>query len=97
MTRVGAFAACYQLAEAQEPNLSDQFLVLFEIAPDGSVSSATIEGGAGHTRLEGCVLRQILQLHFEPADLPTKAAFPFHFKTEAVLLQRQDWRSLGFG
>jgi hypothetical protein len=80
-SRMGAFQACYEIAQAHDPNLKGNVGVSFSISPGGSVSSASISGSSlGNPRVEGCVLRQFQRLKFPTADKATNATFPFAFR-----------------
>ena len=80
IARAGAFQACYELAQADDRNTRDQFAIAFSIAADGSVERASVVGGHGVARLEGCVMRQFLRLRFPASSQGTKATFPFAFQ-----------------
>lgn len=81
MSRSGAFRACYESAAAGNPGLSGTVSVTFSISPAGSVTSASIAGSSlNNPRVEGCVKRQFMRLHFPTADKGSNATFPFVFK-----------------
>ena len=80
-SRQGAFTACYEIAQAHDPNLKGNVGVSFSISPSGSVASANISGSSlSNPRVEGCILRQFQRLKFPTADKPTNASFPFAFR-----------------
>jgi hypothetical protein len=80
MARTGAYRACYESAAAREPSLRGNVTITFSVAPDGSVSSASIGGSSlNNARVEGCVLRQFKRLTFPKADKGTNANYPLVF------------------
>lgn len=80
-SRFGAFQACYEIAQAHDPNLKGNVGVTFSISPGGTVASASISGSSlKNARVEGCILRQFQRLKFPTADKPTNATFPFAFR-----------------
>ncbi len=80
VARTGAYRACYDSAAARDPSLRGNVTVSFSIAPDGSVSAASISGSSlNNARVEGCVLRQFKRLTFPKADKGTNANYPFVF------------------
>jgi hypothetical protein len=80
MARTGAYRACYESAAARDPSLRGNVTVVFTIAPDGSVSSASIGSSSlSNPRVEGCVLRQFKRLTFPKADKGTNANYPLVF------------------
>jgi hypothetical protein len=81
MSRHGAFQACFEIAQAHDPNLKGNVGIAFSVAPSGSVSSASITGSSlKNPRVEGCMLRAFQRLKFPAADKATNASFPFAFR-----------------
>ncbi len=81
MSRYGAFQACFEIAQAHDPNLKGNVGIAFSIAPGGTVSSASITGSSlKNPRVEGCMLRSFQRLKFPSADKGTNASYPFAFR-----------------
>jgi hypothetical protein len=80
-SRIGAFQACYEAAQAKDPTLRGGVTVAFGVSPGGSVASASIASSSlGNPRVEGCMLRTFNRLKFPTADKATNASFPFKFQ-----------------
>jgi len=80
-SRLGAFQACYEAAQAKDPTLRGGVTVAFGVSPGGSVASASIASSSlGNPRVEGCMLRTFNRLKFPTADKATNASFPFKFQ-----------------
>ena len=80
-SRMGAFRACYEAAQARDPTMRGSVSIAWTISPSGSVSSASVANSSlGNARVEGCLLRQFRRLKFPSADKPTGANWPFVFR-----------------
>ncbi|HEY3354579.1 MAG TPA: AgmX/PglI C-terminal domain-containing protein, partial [Polyangia bacterium] len=77
-----AFRACYERELLDQPALAVRLVLAFTIAPDGSVTGARVESGAGNARLESCLLRALERLAFPPPSdgQPVTVSFPFQFQ-----------------
>ena len=79
----GQVRYCYERALAQEPTLEGMVRVRFVIAPDGSVTSASVTSSTmGKPDMEECVLQRIRALTFPPPDngADVTVNYPFRFQ-----------------
>ena len=76
MDHLPDFARCADLDEATSGSLS----LLFSIAPDGHVESASIGQSLGSPVIEACMLKVLQGLEFPSAEKPTNVSFPFLFR-----------------
>jgi hypothetical protein len=80
MNHVGAVRACYETEAQKNPALKGGMSVSWTVAPDGSVTGASLAGSSlGNPRVEGCVVRQVSRWKFPTSDSPTNVNFPFKF------------------
>lgn len=78
----GQVRYCYERALAQEPTLEGTIRVRFVIAPNGSVTSASVtDSTMGKPDMEECVLQRVRALTFPPPDNGAEVVvnYPFRF------------------
>ena len=79
----GQVRYCYERALAREPTLEGTVRVRFVIAPDGSVTSASVTSSTvGKPDMEECVLQRVRALAFPPPDngADVTVNYPFRFQ-----------------
>jgi len=80
MAHLGALRACYESEAERNPNLKGGVTVLWQIAPEGTVSGASLGGSSlGSPRVEGCVVRQVKGWRFPSSVAPSSVSWPFKF------------------
>jgi outer membrane biosynthesis protein TonB len=74
---------CYDAELARDPDLKGGITMTWLIAPDGTVSTASVAASTiRNTNVESCVLRVVRSWTFPTSDGPTNvAAYPFKFGT----------------
>ena len=80
MAHLGALRACYESEAERNPNLKGGVTVQWQIAPEGSVSGASLGGSSlGSPRVEGCVVRQVKAWRFPTSIAASSVSWPFKF------------------
>jgi hypothetical protein len=80
MAHLGALRACYESEQERNPNLKGGVTVVWQIAPEGNVSGASLGGSSlGSPRVEGCVVRQVKGWRFPTSPSPSSVTWPFKF------------------
>jgi hypothetical protein len=80
MAHLGALRACYESEAERNPNLKGGVTVLWQIAPEGTVSGASLGGSSlGSPRVEGCVVRQVKGWRFPSSVAASSVSWPFKF------------------
>jgi hypothetical protein len=80
MAHLGALRACYESEAERNPNLKGGVTVLWQIAPEGTVSGASLGGSSlGSPRVEGCVVRQVKGWRFPSSPAASSVNWPFKF------------------
>jgi TonB family protein len=71
---------CYESELQRAPSLDGRIEVSWSIGIDGRVTSARIASSSMHNaRVEGCIVRQVRQWHFDPPPNEVRVEFPFVF------------------
>lgn len=80
MAHLGALRACYETEAERNPNLKGGVTVQWQIAPEGTVSGASLGGSSlGSPRVEGCVVRQVKGWRFPSSVAASSVSWPFKF------------------
>ena len=80
MAHLGALRACYESEAERNPNLKGGVTVQWQIAPEGTVSVASLGGSSlGSPRVEGCVVRQVKGWRFPSSPSASSVSWPFKF------------------
>jgi hypothetical protein len=80
MAHLGALRACYESEAERNPNLKGGVTVTWQIAPEGTVSLASLGGSSlGSPRVEGCVVRQVKGWRFPSSPSASNVSWPFKF------------------
>jgi hypothetical protein len=80
MAHLGALRACYETEAERNPNLKGGVTVQWQIAPEGTVSGASLGGSSlGSPRVEGCVVRQVKGWRFPASVAASSVSWPFKF------------------
>ncbi|MET0595583.1 MAG: AgmX/PglI C-terminal domain-containing protein [Polyangiaceae bacterium] len=80
MAHLGALRACYESEAERNPNLKGGVTVQWQIAPEGTVSVASLGGTTlGNPRVEGCVVRQVKGWRFPSSASASSVSWPFKF------------------
>jgi hypothetical protein len=80
MAHLGALRACYESEAERNPNLKGGVTVQWQIAPEGTVSGASLDGSSlGSPRVEGCVVRQVKAWRFPSSVAASSVKWPFKF------------------
>jgi hypothetical protein len=80
MAHLGALRACYESEAERNPNLKGGVTVQWQIAPEGTVSGASLGGSSlGSPRVEGCVVRQVKGWRFPSSVAASSVSWPFKF------------------
>ena len=80
MAHLGALRACYESEAERNPNLKGGVTVQWQIAPEGTVSGASLGGSSlGSPRVEGCVVRQVKGWRFPSSTAASSVNWPFKF------------------
>jgi outer membrane biosynthesis protein TonB len=80
MAHLGALRACYESEAERNPNLKGGVTVEWQIAPEGTVSGASLGGSSlGSPRVEGCVVRQVKGWRFPSSVAASSVKWPFKF------------------
>jgi hypothetical protein len=79
-THVAPLQICYENEVQRVANLQGEVSLAWQIAPDGSVTSATVSRSSlGLAKAESCMLRQVKEWQFPPSAAATNVVWSFGF------------------